>query len=173
MTAAHLLALLGDADRGDAGRGDATARGGAPVALVDDIAVARAVERGLPLAALRRIQTTDPAAGGLTADEIERYVIPRRTLTKRRARRQPLSLEESNRLARLARVLTAAVEAFGGDPADRDAPATREATRRAATWLRRPSQALDGETPLGLCTTDAGARIVEDELGRIAFGVFA
>src|SRR5689334_6843876 len=119
MTAAHLLELLGEPHR------DAAPAEARRLALVDDIAVARAVERGLPLAALRRIQTPDPADGGLTAEEIERYVIPRRTLTKRRARRQPLSLEESNRLARLARVLTAAVEAFGGDPADRDTPATR------------------------------------------------
>ncbi|AHG93564.1 Conserved hypothetical protein CHP02293 (plasmid) [Gemmatirosa kalamazoonensis] len=164
MTAAQLLHLLVDP-------ADAAPR--PAVALVDDIAVARAVERGLPLAALRRLTTPDPADGGLTPDEIERLVIPRRTLTKRRARRQPLSLEESNRLVRLARVLATAVEAFGGDPATADDERTREATRRAARWLRRPSPALDGETPLGLCTTDAGARIVEDELGRIAFGVFA
>jgi putative toxin-antitoxin system antitoxin component (TIGR02293 family) len=169
MTAAHLLELLGEpADP------DRPARPGTPpLALVDDMAVARAVERGLPLAALRRVMSADPADGGLTAEEIERYVIPRRTLTKRRARRQPLSLEESNRLARVVRVLTAAVEAFGGDPSDRSAESTREAARRAATWLRRPSRALDGEVPLALCTTDAGARIVEDELGRIAHGVFA
>jgi putative toxin-antitoxin system antitoxin component (TIGR02293 family) len=166
MTAAQLLHLLADP-------ADTPKRGGAPLALVDDIAVARAVERGLPLAALRRLATADPAEGGLTAEEIERLVIPRRTLTKRRARRQPLSLEESNRLARVTRVLAAAAETFGGDPAAPDSAATREATRRAALWLRRPSPALDGETPLGLCTTDAGARIVEDELGRIAFGVFA
>jgi putative toxin-antitoxin system antitoxin component (TIGR02293 family) len=166
MTAAQLLDLLEGPDAPERAAGRS-------VALVDDIAVARAVERGLPLGALRRLTTADPADGGLTAEEIERYVIPRRTLTKRRARRQPLSLEESNRLARLARVLTAAVEAFGGDPADRMSDRTREAMRRAATWLRRPSRALDGEVPLALCTTDAGARIVEDELGRIEFGVFA
>ena len=166
MTAAQLLHLLADP-------ADTPKRGGAPLALVDDIAVARAVERGLPLAALRRLTTVDPAEGGLTAEEVERLIIPRRTLTKRRARRQPLSLEESNRLARVTRVLAAAVETFGGDPTAPASDATREATRRAALWLRRPSPALDGETPLGLCTTDAGARIVEDELGRIAFGVFA
>ena len=166
MTAAQMLHLLADP-------GDSPERAEVPLTLVDDIAVARAVERGLPLAALRRLTTADPADGGLTPEEIEQLVIPRRTLTKRRARRQALSLEESNRLARVARVLAAAAEAFGGDSAAPDTDETREATRRAAVWLRRPSPALDGETPLGLCTTDAGARIVEDELGRIAFGVFA
>jgi putative toxin-antitoxin system antitoxin component (TIGR02293 family) len=166
MTAAQFLNLLGDP-------ADAPKRAAAQLTLVDDIAVARAVERGLPLAALRRPTATDPAEGGLTPEEVERLIIPRRTLTKRRARRQPLSLEESNRLARVARVLAAAVETFGGDPTTPESDETREATRRAALWLRRPSPALDGETPLGLCTTDAGARIVEDELGRIAFGVFA
>ena len=73
----------------------------------------------------------------------------------------------------VTRVLAAAFETFGGDAADRISAASREAARRAALWLRRPHRALDGEVPLALCTTDAGARLVEDALGRIAYGVFA
>ena len=174
MTAADLIELLSDAPR----PGASTATPGAPppaalLSLVDDLAVARAVADGLPLTALRRLTTADPADGGLTPGEMERWVIPRRTLTKRRARRQRLSLEESNRLARFARVLTAAIEAFGGDPSRRGDADTRESMRRAAGWLRAPHRALDGEIPLALCTTDAGARIVEEALGRIAYGVFA
>ena len=141
--------------------------------LTTDLDLARAVARGFPVAAVRQLTTADPADGGLTPDEVDALVIPRRTLTKRRARRQRLTVEESNRLARVARVLAAAVESFGGDAADRLGDASREATRRAALWLRRPHRALDGEVPLALCTTDAGARLVEDALGRVAYGVFA
>ena len=167
MTAAHLIALLGEHDVPSPGAS------AVPLALVGDVEVARAVAHGLPVAAVRRLTTADPADGGLTPAEIERLVIPRRTLTKRRARRQRLSLEESNRLARFARVLTVALETFGGDASDRAAEPTREAMRRAAAWLRRPHRALDGEVPLELCATEAGARLVEDALGRIAYGVFA
>lgn len=161
MTAAQLVDFIGE---------PAPAAGST---LTTDLDLARAVARGFPVSAVRRLTTADPGEGGLTPDEIETLVIPRRTLTKRRARKQRLSLEESNRLARVARVLATAFEAFGGDAADRVGDASREAARRAALWLRRPHRALDGEVPLALCTTDAGARLVEDALGRIAYGVYA
>ena len=178
MTAAHLIDYLSEpAPR------DADARRPGPRAvlgvesgvgpLTTDLDLARAVERGLPASMLARLTTADPADGGLTPDEVDALVIPRRTLTKRRARRQRLSVEESNRLARVAGVLAAAFEAFGGNVTDRFGEASREATRRASVWLRRPHRALDGSVPLQLCTTDVGARLVEDALGRIAYGVFA
>ena len=161
MTAAQLIAYLDEAPA-DADR-----------PLTTELDVARLVARGLSVSIVRRLTSADPADGGLTPDEVERLLIPRRTLTKRRAGRQRLTLEESNRAARLARVLAVAAETFGADPADRRSADSREATRRAALWLRRPQHALDGEVPLDLCTTDAGARLVEDALGRIAHGVFA
>ena len=159
MTAAQLIDFMGEP--------------AAEPTLTTDLDLARAVARGFPVSAVHHLTTADPADGGLTPDEIEQLVIPRRTLTKRRARRQRLTLDESNRLARVARVLAAAVEAFGGDASDRSSETSRAAARRAALWLRRPHRALDGEVPLALCTTDAGARLVEDALGRIAYGVFA
>lgn len=157
MTAVHLFEFLGE-----------------PTSpTTTDLDVARAVERGLPVSTVRRLTTSDPEDGGLTPEEVGRLVIPRRTLSKRRARRQRLTLEESNRLARAARVLASALEVFGGDSADRTTERSREAARRAARWLRRPHRALDGQVPLALLTTDAGARLVEDALGRIEYGVFA
>jgi putative toxin-antitoxin system antitoxin component (TIGR02293 family) len=41
----------------------------------------------------------------------------------------------------------------------------------AATWLRRPNRALNGESPIHLLDTDVGARQVEDVLGRITHGI--
>ncbi|GJG88611.1 hypothetical protein tb265_37920 [Gemmatimonadetes bacterium T265] len=167
MTAAHLIDLLNEPRLAEP-RGVAAA-----ASLTTDLDLARAVANGFPVSMVSRITTVDPADGGLTPDEVDELIIPRRTLTKRRARRQRLTLEESNRLARVAQVLAAAFEAFGGDPADRVGETSREAARRASVWLRRPHRALDGEIPLALCTTDAGARLVEDALGRVAYGVFA
>lgn len=175
MTAAHLIDFLNApaAQVSSVTGAPAAAASLATTSLATDLDLARAVARGLPVSLVTRVTTANPEDGGLTPDEVDALVIPRRTLTKRRARRQKLTVEESNRLARLARVLATAFETFGGDAADRFGAASREAARRASLWLRRPHRALDGEIPLQLCTTDAGARLVEDALGRVAYGVFA
>ena len=60
----------------------------------------------------------------------------------------------------LVRVVAAAEETFG----------SRE---KAGTWLRRPTIALAGESPLDLLDTDEGAREVETLLGRVAHGIAA
>ena len=73
---------------------------------------------------------------------------------------QRLTLDESDRLARVARVLAVAGASFGS--AD-----------KAGRWLRRPSRGLRGEVPLALVVTTGGARLVEDELTRIASGDLA
>ena len=57
-----------------------------------------AVERGLPLSAIAELRSV------LREDEVDRLVIPRRTLAHRKLRREPLSIEESDRALRLARV---------------------------------------------------------------------
>ncbi|MBV8810403.1 MAG: DUF2384 domain-containing protein [Acidobacteriaceae bacterium] len=36
-----------------------------------------------------------------------------------------------------------------------------------------PNRALGGETPLDQLDTDTGARVLEDILGRIAYGVYS
>lgn len=59
--------------------------------------------------------------------------------------------------AKLVRIQTIAEETFGN--AD-----------KAHTWLRRPLAELNGETPLDLAQTDAGARVVELILAKIAWG---
>lgn len=83
--------------------------------------------------------------------------VPLRTLARRRHGRR-LAADESDRLYRLARIAAQAVGVFGTD-------------ERAASWLRRPNRALNGEMPLALLDTDLGARQIEDVLGRIEHGV--
>jgi len=40
----------------------------------------------------------------------------------------------------------------------------------ATRWLKRTNRALGGATPLECIDTEIGARMVEDVLGRIAYG---
>jgi putative toxin-antitoxin system antitoxin component (TIGR02293 family) len=86
-------------------------------------------------------------------------VIPSRTLQHRRSRREKLSLQESDRVLRLTRALSAAEATYG----------SRE---RALGWLRRPIPRLGSRTPLSLLTTDSGTRIVEETLIQMNEGMF-
>ena len=115
----------------------------------------RLVRRGLPVGAVQFVLDS----GSLTPAELDRIVLPRKTLANRR-KLGTLTPEQSDRLMRVARVLAAAEETFG----------SRE---KAGTWLRRPTTTLAGERPLELLDTDEGAREVETVLGRIAHGIAA
>lgn len=117
--------------------------------------LALAVRRRLPLSALKGL-----SQAGLTDQEIERWVIPQRTRRHRAEKNQPLTIEESDRAVRLLRVQTMAEDTFGQ-------------VEKANAWLRRPLAELDGETPLALAQTEAGARVVETILAKIAWGAAA
>lgn len=132
--------------------GGAAVVGGNAVAGVD---LVRLVRRGLPIGAVQFVLDS----GFLTLAELDRIVLPRKTLANRR-KLGTLTPEQSDRLVRVARVIAAAVETFGGG-------------EKAGTWLRRPTTALAGESPLELLDTDEGAREVETLLGRIAHGIAA
>lgn len=97
--------------------------------------------------------------GRITLAELDRLVIPRKTLSHRRIMGS-LTPEQSDRLGRLLRTVGMAESTFG-DPA------------KAHTWLRRPTPLLDGESPLDRLDTDIGTRQVEAILGRIDHGLAA
>jgi putative toxin-antitoxin system antitoxin component (TIGR02293 family) len=61
---------------------------------------------------------------------------------------------------RFARLFRLATELYDGD---------EEAAR---AWLSKPARALDGETPLEHAETEAGAREVENLIGRLEHGVY-
>lgn len=96
---------------------------------------------------------------GFERSEIGEVVIPARTLQHRRSRREKLSIEESDRVLRITRALSAAEATYS----------TRE---RALAWLRTPIPRLGNRTPLSLLTTDTGTRIVEETLIQIDEGMF-
>ena len=113
------------------------------------------VRHGLPVGAVDQFIET----GAISAAELHELVLPRKTFANRRKLGR-LTPEQSDRLVRVARVLAEAEETFG----------TREIAHR---WLRRPSAALEDETPLQLLDTDEGARMVEALMLRIAHGIAA
>jgi putative toxin-antitoxin system antitoxin component (TIGR02293 family) len=99
------------------------------------------------------------AAGKISLAELDRLVLPRKTLAHRRILGS-LTSDQSDRLSRLLRLIDDAEITFG-DPA------------KAHAWLRRPSSLLDGEAPLDRLDTDFGCRQVESILDRIAHGLGA
>lgn len=117
--------------------------------------LALAVRNRLPLSALEGL-----TLAGLSEQEIERFVIPHRTRRHRADRKQPLTVDESDRTVRLLRIQTIAEETFG----DKD---------KANRWLRRKLTEIHGETPFELARTEAGARVIETILGKIAWGAAA
>jgi putative toxin-antitoxin system antitoxin component (TIGR02293 family) len=86
--------------------------------------------------------------------------ISSRTLERRKAEGK-LNPGESERLVRLARLFELAVELFEGD------------TLRAAQWMQTPKDPLYRESPLSYSRTEAGAREVENLIGRLEHGVFS
>jgi putative toxin-antitoxin system antitoxin component (TIGR02293 family) len=113
------------------------------------------IRRGLPVGAVQFVLDS----GRLTVAEVDQIVLPRKTLANRR-KLGNLTPEQSDRLVRVARVLAAAEETFGSQ-------------EKAGAWLRRPTRALTGASPLNLLDTDEGAREVETLLGRIGHGIAA
>ena len=108
----------------------------------------------------------EPAAlGGLSRhgyseDEIFALVVPKRTLARRKAANEPLTVEETDKALRLERVAVQAERVFG-EP------------EKAHRWLRKAKRELQGETPLAYMASEAGARVVEEMLFRIEHGIFA
>ncbi|MES9994420.1 MAG: antitoxin Xre/MbcA/ParS toxin-binding domain-containing protein [Candidatus Thiodiazotropha sp.] len=96
----------------------------------------------------------------LKKSDMERLVMPRRTLTHRIKKGERLTREESDRIARVARIVAMAEETFGS----RD---------KASRWLHKPKRGFEGQTPIDMLDTEEGARIVEDRLFRIAHGLAA
>ncbi|WP_205953628.1 type II RES/Xre toxin-antitoxin system antitoxin [Pseudoxanthomonas winnipegensis] len=132
---------------------------GGPSVLGRDIRsqadLALLVRHRLPLLALRGL-----TQAGISEQEIERFVIPQRTRRHRAEKAQPLTVEESDRAVRLLRVQTLAEDTF-------------KDTQKAHLWLRKPLGVLSHETPLDVAQTEAGARLVEAVLARIAWGAAA
>ena len=116
----------------------------------------KVLERGVPIGALAELTRQE----ALSPEDVDRLIIPRRTLAHRKAKHQPLNRVESERAVRIASLTALAEETF----------ANRE---KAQAWLRRPTSPLGGRRPLDLSDSEPGARVVEQLLYRIGHGIAA
>ena len=124
-------------------------------ALKSDADLAALVEERLPVAAISALMEH-----GVLEKEIYSVIVPRRTLQHRRARKERLSREESDRAVRLARLAALNEKVFG----DREA---------GMHWLRSPKKRFHGRTPMAMMETEAGSRLVEEALYQIDEGMAA
>lgn len=114
----------------------------------------RDIERGLPLSTLDEFS----AYSGIPVKDLITAVIPLRTLKHRRERKEPLNPEESDRLARVAKMYELAVRIYG----DRD---------DGREFLVRPKHRLDQKTPLEVMRTEKGGDAVEEMLIQLDEGM--
>ena len=96
---------------------------------------------------------------GFSTEEIHRFVAPRRTLARRVEKGEPLTLAENDSAQRLLRISELADKVFG----DHD---------KAHHWLRNPNRALKGIAPIDLLESETGARLVEQSLYQIDYGIY-
>ena len=122
--------------------------------LTTDMDVVKLVHNRLPLSVIDRL-----LAEGVTKQEID-MIAPPRTLAHRRANAESLTVEESDRAVRLARIVAQTESVFGNKD-------------KAMGWLRRPMKRFEGGTPIEMLTTEVGSRLVEEVLVQIDEGFFA
>ena len=115
----------------------------------------REIERGLPLSTLEEFS----AYSGIAVKELLEVVIPARTLKHRRQKKQPLSVIEADRLARVARMYELAVKVYG----DRD---------DGRKWLCGCKRRFDGRTALSMLDTQIGEHAVAEALVQLDEGLF-
>ena len=94
----------------------------------------------------------------LSAPLLEKAIGMSHSTLARRKKTGRLSEHESDRLLRITGLYALAED-------------VTENPRLAADWMQTPNRGLGGERPIDYARTEAGAREVEDLLGRIAHGI--
>jgi putative toxin-antitoxin system antitoxin component (TIGR02293 family) len=126
-----------------------------PISVPEDLA--SSIREGFPVTTIHSLSER------LTLNKAEvarRLGIAPRTLTRRTTRHQRLTADESDRAARMARIIALATEVLGAE-------------EKAASWLRTPNRALNGQLPIDVIETDPGYRQVEEVLYAIAYGMYS
>ena len=124
--------------------------------LAYDAVLHRMVAHGLKAADLDGISRVIGSTAGAAA-EVRRAVVPDSTWKRRKGK--SLSPTESDQTARLARVTAFALDVWDGD---------LDSVREFFA-LQHPE--LGGERPIDAMLTDSGARLVENILNRLKYGL--
>jgi len=119
-----------------------------------EVALVATARNGLSPKTLKRL-----SAVGLRAEDLA-FIIPPRTLSHRLAKGERLTVDESDRALRLARIIAMAEITFGDHA-------------KALAWLRAPKRQFRDACALELIRTEAGARVVEELLTGVDDGYFA
>lgn len=144
-------------------------RRGAPFAslgVVEPLDRIALVKEGVPARALVVIA----AAMGISQDKLYAMIgLPRATAARKIRKAQPLSVDESERVLGVAR-LVGEVERIV-----RESGSAKgfDAARWLAAWLDRPNAALGGRRPGGLMDTADGRGMVSDLVLRMQTGAYA
>ena len=125
------------------------------VSVNTDADMTRAVEGGFSVTTVDALKRR-----GVRDGEISLLIIKPRTLSHRKAGSGKLTVEESDRAARVARVIALAERTFAN-------------RAKADIWLHKSLVFLDGRRPIDLIQTTSGTRLVEDILAKIAWGAAA
>jgi putative toxin-antitoxin system antitoxin component (TIGR02293 family) len=123
----------------------------------DTASLLKRLDEGLSYAAFERLKHRLNVTSQELADAA---LINRRTLARRKkaGRMQP---DESDRLVRLARVFSRAIEMYVGN------------VDAAQDWMMRSNRALGGVSPFEMAKTEVGTLEVENLITRIEHGVFS
>ena len=121
----------------------------------DTASLLKRLHEGLSYAAFERLKRRLEVSSQELADAA---LISRRTLARRKSKGR-LDQDESDRLVRIARVFSRAIELYGG----------KEDSARA--WMMRPRPALGGPSPFEMARTEVGAREVEKLIYQLEHGV--
>ena len=127
---------------------------GLRVAPASEVALVATARTGLSPKVLKRL-----SAVGLRAEDLA-FIIPPRTLSHRLAKGERLTVDESDRALRLARIIAMTEIVFGDHV-------------KALAWLRAPKGQFGDACALELIRTEAGARVVEELLSCVDEGYFA
>jgi len=116
----------------------------------------RKIQKGLRFTELETLQNSiDLPFEQLAAKlSISRSTLQRRKIAGR------LSSDESDKVIRFSRLVRQAADFFGD-------------IEKARAWLKHPQYGLGGAVPLDYARTEAGAREVENLLGRMKYGVYS
>jgi putative toxin-antitoxin system antitoxin component (TIGR02293 family) len=123
----------------------------------DTAGLVKRLEEGISYAAFERLKKSLQVSSQQLA---EVALITPRTLARRKKAGRMRS-DESDRLVRLARVFSRAIELYEGN------------VDSAQAWMMRPNRAFAGVSPFEMAKTEVGAREVENLIGRIEHGVIS
>ena len=114
------------------------------------------IQKGLRFSELQSLQNNI----GMPFEQLAaKLSISRSTLQRRKAAGR-LSPDESDKVVRFSRLLRQATDLFGD-------------IEKARAWLKHPQYGLGGAVPLDYARTEAGAREIENLLGRMKYGVYS